>query len=47
MRVVGGVEGDELKRGGIVELWNVREKEGMVEGGEFREMDGRWNEWIL
>ncbi|UDF17003.1 amino acid adenylation domain-containing protein [Bacillus pumilus] len=47
VRLVAALEADELKTGCILHLWNVADKEAIVEPAQFTEMHARSNQSIL
>ncbi len=47
VRLVAALEADELKTGRILHLWNVTDKEAIVEPAQFTEMHARSNQSIL
>ncbi|WP_144523424.1 non-ribosomal peptide synthetase [Bacillus pumilus] len=47
VRLVAALEADELKTGCILHLWNVTDKEAIVEPAQFTEMHARSNQSIL
>ncbi|WHX45296.1 amino acid adenylation domain-containing protein [Bacillus pumilus] len=47
VRLAAALEADELKTGQVLHLWNVTDKEAIVEPAQFKEMHARSNQSIL
>lgn len=47
VRLAAALEADELKTGQVLHLWNVTDKEAIVEPAQFKEMHASTNQSIL